>query len=141
MTKPSKADLESTNGEGGIMRKLAIVLVPLLLLVLVFVIATIGCGGEETKPTPTPTALFLEIIEPENESTVSTESIIVSGSTIPGAVVSILVDTEIEIADVDEQGNFSATVTLAEGPNYIEVLASDQEGNEEYSILVVLYIL
>ena len=90
-------------------------------------------------PTPTPTALFLEIVEPENESTVSTESIIVSGSTIPGAVVSISVDTEIEIADVDEQGNFSATVTLAEGPNYIEVLASDQQGNEEYSTLVVIY--
>ena len=35
------------------MRKLEIVIVPLL--VLVFVIAAIGCGGEETKPTPTPT--------------------------------------------------------------------------------------
>ncbi len=121
------------------MRKLAIVLVPLLLLVLVIVIATIGCGGEETKPTPTPTALFLEIIEPENESIVDTASIILSGSTIPGAVVSISVDDDIEIADVDEQGNFSATVTLEEGPNYIEVLASDQEGNEEYSTLVVIY--
>ena len=129
--------MERANGEGRIMRKLAIVLIPLLIFALV--IGAVGCGGEETKPTLTPTALFLEIIEPENESTVSTASIIVSGSTIPGAVVSISVDTEIEIADVDEQGNFSATVTLEEGPNYIEVLASDQEGNEEYSILVVIY--
>ena len=116
-----------------------------LFIGLAVVLLTVGCAAEEKAPTPTPTptptpaALFLEIVEPENESTVSTESIIVSGSTIPGAVVSILVDTEIEIADVDEQGNFSATVTLAEGPNYIEVLASDQEGNEEYSILVVIY--
>ncbi len=116
-----------------------------LFIGLAVVLLTVGCAAEEKAPTPTPTptptpaALFLEIVEPENESTVSTASIIVSGSTIPGAVVSILVDTEIAIADVDEQGNFSATVTLAEGPNYIEVLASDQEGNEEYSILVVIY--
>jgi len=118
-----------------------------LFIGLTFVLLAVGCAAEEITPTPSPTltptptstALFLEIVEPENESTVSTESIIVSGSTIPDAVVSILVDTEIEIADVDEQGDFSATVTLAEGPNYIEVLASDQEGNEEYSILVVIY--
>jgi len=120
-----------------------------LFIGLAFVLLAVGCAAEEITPTPSPTltptptptstALFLEIVEPENESTVSTESIIVSGSTIPDAVVSILVDTEIEIADVDEQGDFSATVTLAEGPNYIEVLASDQEGNEEYSILVVIY--
>ncbi len=116
-----------------------------LFIGLAVVLLAVGCAAEEKAPTPTPTptptpaALFLEIVEPENESTVSTESIIVSGSTIPGAVVSILVDTEIAIADVDEQGNFSATVTLEEGPNYIEVLASDQEGNEEYSILVVIY--
>ncbi len=122
-----------------------------LFIGLAVMLLAVGCAAEEITPTPTPTptltptptptpaALFLEIVEPENESTVSTESIIVSGSTTPGAVVSILVDTEIEIADVDEQGNFSATVTLAEGPNYIEVLASDQEGNEEYSILVVIY--
>ena len=128
-----------------------------LFIGLAVMLLAVGCAVEEITPTLTPThtptltpthtptptsasiALFLEIVEPENESTVSTESIIVSGSTIPGAVVSISVDDDIEIADVDEQGNFSATVTLAEGPNYIEVLASDQEGNEEYSTLVVIY--
>jgi hypothetical protein len=128
-----------------------------LFIGLAVMLLAVGCAVEEITPTPTltltptpistptptptptPTALFLEIVEPANESIVGTASIILSGTTIPGAVVSISVDDEIEIADVDEQGNFSATVTLAEGPNYIEVLASDQEGNEEYSTLVVIY--
>ena len=35
------------------MRKLAIVLIPLLIMALV--LGAIGCGGEETKPTPTQT--------------------------------------------------------------------------------------
>ena len=35
------------------MRRLAIVLIPLLIMALV--LGAIGCGGEETKPTPTPT--------------------------------------------------------------------------------------
>lgn len=110
-----------------------------LFIGLALMLLAVGCAAEETTPTPTPTALFLEIIEPENESIVGTASIIVSGITVPGAVVSISVDDDLEIADVDEQGNFSATVTLAEGPNYIEVLASDRQGNEEYSTLAVIY--
>jgi len=119
-----------------------------LFIGLAVMLLAVGCAAEEITPTPTPTALFLEIVEPENESIVGSASIILSGTTIPGAVVSISVDDDIEIADVDddieiadvdEQGNFSATVTLAEGPNYIEVLASDQQGNEEYSTLVVIY--
>jgi len=46
--------LERAIGKGGSnMRKLAIVLIPLLIRALV--LGAIGCGGEETKPTPTPT--------------------------------------------------------------------------------------
>lgn len=105
------------------------ILIVILLLVTALVISC----------CPAPPPLFLEVAAPEDESIVDTSTISVSGTTIPGAVVSVLVNDEIEIADVDEQGNFSVTVELEEGPNIIEVIASDLEGNEEHCILVVIY--
>lgn len=101
-----------------------------------------------TPPTPTPkptstvtpTALFLEIIQPVDGIQVRTSAIFVIGKTIPSAVVSISADDNLEIANVDENGNFSAMVTLEEGPNFIEVIASDQQGSEKSSIVTVIYV-
>jgi bacillopeptidase F len=92
-------------------------------------------------PTTTPTPpvveeLFLDVMEPQDESTITINSVGVSGTTIPNAVVSI----NGEIAEVDEQGNFTTMVTLEEGPNIIEVIASDLEGNEVSKSLVIFYI-
>ena len=90
--------------------------------------------------TPTTTALFLEITQPADGAEVSTSSINVTGKTIPGAVVSASIDEAVEIADVEQDGNFSVTVMLEEGPNLIEVIASDPLGNEEYATVAVVYI-
>jgi len=90
-------------------------------------------------PTPTPTALFLKISEPEDGSEVGTSAIFIRGNTIPEAVVSISINDALEIADVDERGHFTVTVTLEQGPNSIEVIASDQRGNQISSILAVFY--
>lgn len=91
-------------------------------------------------PTPTETVFFLEISQPLNEAQVTAGPVVVKGSTVPNAVVSLLVNEEIEIADIDQNGNFSVTVTLEEGPNLIEVIASDQYGNEDSITLVVSYV-
>jgi hypothetical protein len=44
-----------------------------------------------------------------------------------------------ELAEVDNQGNFTTLVVLEEGPNLIEVVASDLEGNQESHTLVTIY--
>jgi hypothetical protein len=44
------------------------------------------------------------------------------------------------VVDVDAEGKFSTMVTLEEGPNPIEVLASDFEGNEGSVTLTVIYV-
>jgi len=115
-----------------------------LILLLALALGAVGCAEEETtpSPSPTPTALSLEITQPEDGDQVNTSSVLVSGKTNAGAVVSISVDgnDKIEIANVDQNGNFSATVTLEEGPNFIEVLASDQQGNEESSSVAIIYV-
>ena len=105
----------------------------------------------DTAPPPTPTLtptgaatltpddterLFLEIIEPEDESVVSTEAVAVQGTTAADAVVSV----NGAVVEVDAQGAFEAIVTLEEGPNLIEVVASDLTGAEESRDIVVIYI-
>ncbi len=100
----------------------------------------------ETAPTasPTPAAtltpddaerLFLEITEPQDESVVSTEAVVVQGTTAADAVVSV----NGAVVEVDAQGAFEAIVTLEEGPNLIEVVASDLTGAEESRDIVVIY--
>jgi len=46
----------------------------------------------------------------------------------------------VAIADVDQDGNFSVTVNLEEGPNIIEVVASDQLGHEKSYSIAVIYV-
>jgi len=138
-----------------------------LMLLLALIICTIGCAEKEPKPSPTPTptvalsitpattqtssatptpapsttmALFLEITQPQDGAEVSASTIVVSGKTIAGAVVSVSIDDTVEIANIDQDGNFSVTVNLEEGPNIIEVVASDQLGNEKSSSIAVIYV-
>lgn len=122
------------------MQKLSILVIPLVVLIF----SALACGGEAATPTPTstptPAALFLNVTSPEDESTVSTGNVTVSGSTIPGAVVSVSVDDNTWIADVDQNGNFQAVVPLEAGPNLIEVVASDQQGNEQSSSISIIYV-
>lgn len=97
------------------------------------------------QPSPivasaTPTALkvgnfFLQIISPVDEAVVNTEKIILTGKTLPGAVVSV----DGALAQVDAIGKFQFTLVLEDGPNIIEVVASDSDGNELSETLRVIY--
>ena len=109
-------------------------------LVLFVMLATLlgtGCQGTASPPPPEPhpQAFFLEVAEPQDETVVDVSPIPVNGSTSPGAEVSI----NGELIDIDEQGNFAVLVELDEGPNVIEVIATDYEGVEDYCILTVIY--
>ncbi len=91
-----------------------------------------------SKPTDTPPPvrpLVLHVQAPIDESIVNTSSITVMGTSTPGAVVSV----NGALASVDSKGAFQLTISLDEGPNVIEVVASDDAGNEAYSILSVIY--
>ena len=112
------------------MRKAArnvVALVTVLLLVLIAACA----------PTPALKPEFsLTVTEPTDESIINADKVEVIGITTPGAVVSI----NGELAEVDGEGNFTIMVVLEEGPNIIEVIASDLEGNEESHTLVIVYV-
>ena len=93
-------------------------------------------SSPEAPPQVPETGFFLTVTEPADESIINVDKVEVIGTTIPGAVVSI----NGELVEVDEEGNFTMMVVLEEGPNTIEVIASDLEGNEESHILVIVYI-
>ena len=66
---------------------------------------------------------------------VSTASITLRGRTGPGAVVSA--DSEITVAD--SRGEFALLINIMEGPNVIQVIASDASGNTVTANLIVIY--
>ena len=119
-----------------------ITLVMVLLLVLIGACAptpeevTPTAGPEPTPPEMPKTGFFLTITEPADNSIINTDKVEVRGRTIPRAVVSV----NGELVEVDQGGNFTTMVVLEEGPNTIEVIASDLEGNEESRILVIIYV-
>jgi len=125
----------------------------IMLSLLIACLGAWGCGkGQPTSPprpsasptpTPTPTpspagpeSLFLEVLEPLDETVVHVPDVQVIGVTLPEAIVSV----NGELAEVDDSGSFSTRVSLEEGPNLIQVVASDLEGNEVNVLRSVIYV-
>lgn len=96
-------------------------------------------AGQRREITRRVTSLALPflllVVEPENESIVSTPNLPLSGRTGPNAIVSI----NGRSVPVDRFGYFSSTVQLEEGPNIIDVVATNDDGQSLSSVLAVIY--
>ena len=90
----------------------------------------------ELEQDPFDGPFFLNLISPE-EDTIFIESptYTVSGKTRIDATVSVNDD----LIDVNENGVFSALVTLEEGPNIVEVVAR-VEAEEQSAVLTIFYL-
>jgi hypothetical protein len=88
------------------------------------------------ETSPQESGFFLHIDEPLDESIVDTNLVQVSGSTTPDATVTV----NSEVVVVDEHGQFIAMMELEEGPNAIEIVAMDNQGNQDYRILTIIYL-
>jgi hypothetical protein len=108
----------------------------MVLLTLVGAALGLACSKEAGDTNDNDaTSLPLAVTQPEDESVVNTAEVVVKGTTNPDAVVTV----NGAVADVDADGRFSVTVTLEEGPNLIEVYASDFEYREASEMLTVIY--
>jgi len=111
---------------------------------LIEVIASDSEGNQESRtlviiyvPSETTEAgFFLTVTQPVNDSNTTSDKVEVKGLTSPGAVVTV----NGELAEVDEEGNFTMMIVLEDGPNLIEVIASDSEGNQESRTLATIYV-
>ena len=91
-------------------------------------LGSLGCAG----PSPTRD-LFLTISQPSDGAVLNGDTVIVEGKTISGGIASV----NGEVAKVDNEGNFRVIVSLDEGVNFVEIVVSDSEGNEESELLTV----
>jgi len=107
-------------------------------LLLVLLIAVVACGRNQAPvQTPTPAAaLSLTVTSPQDEVVVKDAVIRLVGRSSPDAVVSVNGNI---VRSVDIEGNFSTPVTLIEGPNLLEVIATDYRGGQASQVLTVIY--
>lgn len=90
---------------------------------------------EEKNTVVTSNSIALAISSPANNITVTSSSLVVRGKTAPKAEVFVN-DAETK---ADASGNFSVTLTLDEGENYILVVANDANGNFSEKELTITY--
>ena len=83
----------------------------------------------------TSTTLVLTIRQPLDESVVNTGQVEVIGAAPPDTVVTV----NDEILIVGPEQEFKVSIPLEEGPNLIEIVASDINGNEIDQLLTVYY--
>jgi len=91
--------------------------------------------GQAAAPSIEPQPMQLQIFAPEDGSVVATPILLLAGAALPAAVVTV--NDEILIAGAD--GSFETKVTLEEGPNLIEVVASNASGTEAFVTLTVIF--
>ncbi len=86
--------------------------------------------------TPAPDAFVLNIDSPQSSEVVtSSPQITVSGQTRADAVLTV----NDQFVSPDANGRFSTVVSLQEGPNNIEVVASIASGDQLSKVLTVIY--
>ena len=79
--------------------------------------------------------LVVTLTSPADETVVSAPQVDVAGQAPAETVISI----GDSITVVDASGQFSIPVPLEEGPNSLEIVASDADGNQVSATLVVTY--
>jgi hypothetical protein len=98
-------------------------------------------GGEQQEPAPVAEqditgALFLQLDSPAStEMFVSSSRLEVAGHTTVDALLSI----NDAVVEVDGDGKFAFAVELTEGPNLVEVVASNALGEQFDEVLLVIY--
>lgn len=85
--------------------------------------------------TQTSGSLTVRLLEPQDGDTLSTAVVTVRGE----APLETVVTVNDDILVVGEDRKFESDVALEEGPNVIEIVASDLEGNEVTFIVTVTY--
>ena len=100
------------------------------------IIVPIPSSTPAATPVPQTLELSLLVFSPEDNIVIEESQLEVTGRASPDATVSI----NGQVADMEDSGEFSASVSLMEGPNLLEVIASDLAGNLLFEVLTVVYI-
>jgi hypothetical protein len=93
-----------------------------------------------TPPTPTPKAtIYLSLQTPDEGDVVDKKVVTVSGKTVPGSLVIITSDVDEQVVSPSSVGDFSATTTIDDGGNILNVTAIAPNGEEVTTSRIVTY--
>ena len=83
-----------------------------------------------TTPSPTamPSAVYLNVDNPTDESVVDNKVLTVSGKTVVGATVVILTSSSRQVVQPSQAGDFSTTINLDDGENFIQIISFGPDG-------------
>lgn len=97
----------------------------------------------EQRAGPTPSAEVpassLILTQPEDNTILSQDKVIIKGATTPGATVLFLTNIDELVTQADKDGAFEQEVELEGGPNEITVTSYDESGNEMTQTLTLVY--
>jgi hypothetical protein len=97
------------------------------------------------KPEPAPAKVelpkaMLVLTAPKDQEATTSAQITVQGKTNPNSLVTAYTDTQEETFESNENGDFSGTLSLDEGPNEIIFTAYGQDAEEKSETRSVVYI-
>ncbi len=94
-------------------------------------------------PTPTPIAnsIYLNVDSPKDESVTDNKTVTISGKTTPDATIVIMTNSDQEVIEPSGQGDFSTTITVANGGNLIRIIAFGNDGQSTSIQRTVTYSL
>ncbi len=88
--------------------------------------------SKKISPTPQPqSSFFLILNEPKDESVTNKKSITVSGKTKNTATIVVITSADQQVLKPSLQGDFSTTIQIGEGLNYIRVHAINSNGENQ----------
>lgn len=90
------------------------------------------------KESPKPT-VPLSVDEPKDESVSDKKIIRVSGKTDPDSIIIILTEDDEQVLAPSEVGNFTTTITLLDGENFIQITAIAPSGESVTIDRIVTY--
>lgn len=90
-------------------------------------------------PTIAPSSLTLSLTSPADETIATKASVTVEGKTTPNSVVVLYYELGEQFVTAGSSGNFTTSVPLDSGYNYITATAYDDKGNSATQDLTVTY--
>jgi uncharacterized protein YfaP (DUF2135 family) len=102
-------------------------------LLMVNVAASTTPSSASSGVSADQTAVPLTVTQPVDGANLNSDDVTIQGQTSPGAAVCVN-----DASDVaDSNGNFSIPINLNNGPNVIDVTATDDNGNQNEVLLMV----
>lgn len=90
-------------------------------------------------PTPVDSSHLLSIEKPKNEEVISSQTVSVSGKTLPDTVLVVQTDSGEDVARSSSNGSFQFSIDVDDGVNVFNVTALFADGTQKSELRTITY--